>query len=532
MQDNARLIDEENTRKRARILNIEYFDTSQSDLNLYKDLLSKDELYSYRVIPLIADDYNIKFGITNNTSQTTINSLKQRFSDQNVNFYLISDSGYREIMSRYDPPKQIIYQEINISDRDDSDQFNLVSKTLDEVIADDMLAYIVKQSFSLHASDIHLESREDGARIRFRVDGVLHPIASLSRDKYHQLISSLASAANISTNSKDSQTGHINKKYTLADQSEVEVNLRVETVEAVNGMDCVLRLFNMNPELMQLDKLDLNDEQRNEISSIIKNPNGLVLFVGPTGSGKSTTLYTIINELNSPERKIITLEDPVEFNVPGVTQIPVDSKNNDSSFATNLRAVLRLDPDVVMIGEIRDADTAKTALQSSLTGHLVLSTYHASSASAALTRMLDSIGENPLFISAIRLITAQRLLRKLDDKTKIAYQPDEKTVSWINDIIESMPPNYSKPSLENITLYKPGSSEENPFGYNGQFAIRELLVISNELEMELKKPLNLITSDKLEEIAIRNGMITIRQQALLSVLAGKTTLEELTRVIG
>lgn len=532
MSVDARYLDEQNTRKRANILNIDYFDTSNNQVELYKNILDLKDLYAYKAVPLIADSYNIKFGITNNTSQSTISYLKQRFSDQNISFYLISDSGYREIMKRYDPPKEIVYKEISISESDQDDQFNQVSKTLESVRADDMLAYIVKQSFKLHASDIHLESNEGGARIRFRVDGVLHPIASLSKEKYHQLISSLASAANISTNTMGSQTGHINRNYYLADNSEVIVNLRVETVQAVNGMDCVLRLFNMDPELMKIDRLDLDESQQEVIRDIINHPNGLVLFVGPTGSGKSTTLYTIINELNHPERKIITLEDPVEYNVPGVTQIPVESKGDEKSFANSLRAVLRLDPDVVMIGEIRDTDTAKTALQSSLTGHLVLSTYHASSSSAALTRLLDSIGENPLFISAIRLITAQRLLRKLDDDTKIPYQPDEKTKKWINSILSSLPDHVKKPNVDNLQLFKPGSSDTNPFGYSGQFAVRELLIMNEELEMELKKPINSITSNHLEEIAVKNGMVTIMQQGLLSAIGGKTSLEEVTRVIG
>lgn len=531
MPDEARKLEEQSTLRRARILNMAYFDTSAQALSLYNNILTIQELYSLRVVPLIVDQYNLQFGVTNTTSQSTMQNLKQRFADQRVEFFLISDAGYRELMNRYDPPKQVIYEEISLTSNDPAEQLAIVSKTLSSVRADDMLAYLVKQAYTLKASDIHLESDIDGARIRFRVDGVLHPIAQLSSEKYRHLISSLASAANVSTNSTEAQTGHINRQYILADGSKVTVNLRVETVTAVHGMDCVLRLFNMHEELMQLSKLDLREDERAIINDIISHPNGLVLIVGPTGSGKTTTLYSIINELNHPERKIITLEDPVEYNIRGITQIPVNSKDDQFAFATKFRAVLRLDPDVVMVGEIRDNDTAKTALQSSLTGHLVLSTYHAGSACAALTRMLDSIGDNPLFVSAVRLVTAQRLLRRLDDATKQAYTPEANVMDWLKNVVGSLPPDVERPNLENIQLYKPGSSAENPFGYSGQFAVRELLIMTPGLEAELKRPINEITAYGLEKIAIQDGMITLLQDGVLRALAGETSLEEVMRVL-
>jgi type II secretory ATPase GspE/PulE/Tfp pilus assembly ATPase PilB-like protein len=282
---------------------------------------------------------------------------------------------------------------------------------------------------------------------------------------------------------------------------------------------------------MRLDALDLTDKERQVISEIISHPSGLVLMVGPTGSGKTTTLYSIINELNHPERKIITLEDPVEFYIRGVTQIPVDSRSDKNGFAEKFRSVLRSDPDVVMVGEIRDLDTAKTALQSSLTGHLVLSTYHASSACAAITRLLDTIGDNPLFTSAIRLIAAQRLVRRLDDSTKQPYTPDDSTKNWIQSIIETLPPSCERPNIDNLQLYHPGSSADNPFGYTGQFAVRELLVMSPALQQELRKSVHEITTDSLENVAIQDGMLTMKHDAILRVIIGDTSLEEILRVL-
>lgn len=532
MIDEGRKIDEQNTLSRARLLNIPYFDTSTHTVELHKEILPLNEMYLLKIVPLRADEHNIQFGITNNTSQTHMNDLRQRFNDQQVSFAMISDSGYRELMRRYDPPKEVVYQDIALTKADSKEQLTAISATLNSVRADDMLAYIVQQAFLLKASDIHLENTQNNVRIRFRVDGVLHPVAEMSRDKYHMLVSSMAIVANISTHTDEAQSGHINKEYELANGSKVTVNLRVETVPALYGMDIVLRLFSLDPEMMRLDKLDLNASEQKIVNDIIKHPTGLVLAVGPTGSGKTTTLYSIINELNTLERKIITLEDPVEYYIKGITQIPIDSNKDKNGFAEHFRAVLRLDPDVIMVGEIRDNDTAKTALQSALTGHLVLSTYHANSACAALTRMLDSIGENPLFASAIRLVAAQRLVRRLDDKTKQAYTPDDQTKQWLKGIINSLPPSVERPNLDNIQLYKPGASEENPFGYGGQFAIRELLIMTLALQQELKKPAHEITTEGLEQIAVKDGMVTMLQDGALRVLRGDTSLQEVLRVIG
>ena len=532
MDNEARAIDEQKTLRRARLLNIAYEDTSAREIKLFPNVLSVAELYDLKVVPINADPHHVQFGITNTTSQSTLTSLKQRFADQQVSFAMISDMGYRELMHRYDPPKEIVYEDIKLNEAGVAEHLIEVSKTLSSVRADDMLAYIVQQAYKLKASDIHLENQIDNVRIRFRIDGVLHPVAELAKDKYHMLIASLAVAANISTSSPDAQTGHINKNYNMADGSNVTVNLRVETMPAVYGMDVVLRLFNLSEEYMRLDALDLTEHERQVISEIISHPSGLVLMVGPTGSGKTTTLYSIINELNHPERKIITLEDPVEFYIKGITQIPVDSRSDKNGFAEKFRSVLRSDPDIVMVGEIRDQDTAKTALQSSLTGHLVLSTYHASSACAAITRLLDSIGDNPLFTSAIRLVAAQRLVRRLDDATKQAYSPDEKTLEWINAVIESLPPDCQRPNTEGLQLYHPGSSTDNPFGYAGQFAVRELLMMTPALQQELRKPVHEITTENLERVAIQDGMLTMMHDAILRVIMGDTSLEEVLRVLG
>jgi type II secretory ATPase GspE/PulE/Tfp pilus assembly ATPase PilB-like protein len=534
MSQNARRQDELNTQRRAQILGLQYIDTTNIvDPKLYKQLLNNDELYKLKVIPVIADEHNIVFGVTNTTSQQTMRTLTQRFPDQRISFGLISDSGFRDFMKRYDPPPEVVYKDISIKSASaDNKQLSEISKILLEIRSDDMLAYLVKQAYQLKASDVHLETSQSNVRIRFRVDGVLHPVADLPPDKYKLLLSSLASAANISSNAEEAQTSHIERTYTLADDSKVTVNLRVETVPTVHGQDAVLRLFNFKTDFLKVDNLGFSDSERSVVNEILTHPSGLVLIVGPTGSGKTTTLYSFISELNSPERKIITLEDPVEYVIEGITQIPVNSRTDNEGFAEGFRSVLRLDPDVIMVGEIRDLDTAKTALQSSLTGHLVLSTYHASTAAAALTRMLDAVGENPLFINSIKLIAAQRLVRRLDDTIKQPYEPDQATLEHIRKVLSDLPAGINKPDLSQVKLYKPGSSAQNPFGFSGQISIRELMQMTPELQKLLRKPAKDITTIDLEATAKAGGMVTMQQNGVLKALAGETTLDEVYRVVG
>lgn len=534
MSQDARLDEELATARRAQILGLSYIDTSQiENKQLYKDLLSNQELAALRVVPITAESHNVTFGITNTTSQQTMNQLRQRFGDQQVSYGLISDAGFRDYMHLYNPPKKIEYTDIELSKAGDKAVIEQVSSTLQQVRADDMLAYLVQQAHQLNASDIHLETGKDADRIRFRIDGVLHPIAQLDHQRTHMLISAIASAGNVSTSSADAQQGHIAQKVHMLTGDDVDVNLRVETVPAINGMDVVMRLFNFDASMFTLDRLGLSQKERTVLEDIIKKPTGLVMVVGPTGSGKTTTLYSILNSLKSDERKIITIEDPVEYQFDGITQLSVTSQSSqESNFAERLRAVLRLDPDVVMVGEIRDLDTAKTALQASLTGHLVLATFHAGSAAAAITRLMNVIGENPLFVSAIRLIMAQRLVRKLDDKTKQAYQPDEATLAKIRQVVDGLPEGIEKPSLENLQLYKPGSSAENPYGFQGQVALREQFTMTGEINTLLRQGNAGISTDDIDAAAAKSGMITMLQDGILKVIAGETTLEEIYRVVG
>ena len=532
MGGDARVNEEQATAARARVLGINYVDTSKVQKQLFKNILSVPELYKFKIVPLVADEHYIHFGITNTTAQQTLHSLAERFTDQRLEFSLISETGFSEYMRLYDPPKTVDYQDISFASNSGGQKLvEQVSATLEQVRPDDMLGYLVQQAYQLKASDIHLECQKQNIRVRFRVDGVLHPVATIATDKYQHMVAAIASAANLSTSAPDAQTGHISRSYKLATGEDVALNLRVETVPTVYGVDVVMRLFNMKLEFFKLENLGLSQQEAKVVDDIIRHPTGMVLIVGPTGSGKTTTLYSLINTLNTPERKIITLEDPVEYNMPGVVQIPVAGQLEGKNFAEKLRAVLRLDPDVVMVGEVRDPDTAKTSLQAALTGHLVLSTFHADNAAAALTRMLDMVGINPLFASAMRLVMAQRLVRRLDEATKQPYKPDEALLNQLKQVIDSLPPNVTKPSLDNVTLYKAGSSNENPFGYKGQLALREQLIMTPGVQQMLKLPPNQITTEDLQKKAVEDGMQTMLQDGILKALAGITTLEEVYRVV-
>jgi type II secretory ATPase GspE/PulE/Tfp pilus assembly ATPase PilB-like protein len=526
--------EERNTSSRASLLGLQYLDTRgmTAQSSLFTDILTVPEMYAGWLVPLSdgTEDQPLIFGITVQTPQRLLRELRSRFGQRVVRFIMISTPGFRELMLRYDPPKKVVYDDVKIASEGDSQTIEAVSRTLDTVRSDDILNYLIKQADQLNASDIHLECQRDNVRIRFRVDGALHPVALLSHEKYRILLASIASKANISTAATDAQTGHMQQDFVRADGNHSLLNMRIETVPTIYGQDVVVRLFNFDANLLNLQNLGMDQAQQQQFRSIIERPHGMVMIVGPTGSGKSTTLYSLINALNDPGRKILTLEDPVEYSIPGISQIPVNTGAGDS-FAEKLRAVLRLDPDVIMVGEIRDVDTARTAIQASITGHLVLSTFHASTAAAAFSRMIDMIGQNPIFASAIRLVVGQRLVRRLDDATKIAYQPDEATKRYIAETLKDLPQTVQKPNLEQLTLYKPGQSEAAPFGYVGRLVLMEQMAISDKVQAFLRGDVQDINTQAIEAAAKAQGMVTLEQDGILKAIEGLTTIEEVNRVI-
>lgn len=536
VQANRREHDEQTTQQRAAILGVQYLDMrpTEQTMPLAQGILEISEMYKGYIVPLQAGggDIPYRFGITTQTPQSLIQNMRKAFNDRGdiVEFLMISGSGFKALMGRYDPPKKVIYDDIQIAKEGDSETIASVSKTLNSVGTDQVFDYLIDQADKLGASDIHIENQRSYIRVRMRVDGALHPVADLEKDRYRVIMGALGSRANISVAATDPQSGHMQKDVTRDGATHL-LNLRVETVPTMYGQDAVLRLFNFDESLLQLDKLNIPAHQRAEIDEIISHPRGMVLMVGPTGSGKSTTLYSMLNALNTPDRKLITLEDPIEYGLTGISQIPINTTEG-KSFADGLRSVLRLDPDVVMVGEIRDQDTARTAIQASITGHLVLSSFHANSTSAAFSRMIDLIGINPIFSTAIRLIIAQRLVRRLVDETKEEYEPDEATKKYVQEVLKDLPEGYeNKPDLDNFKLWKPVPSEEAPFGYKGRVVIMEQMVVNENIQKFIRGDAQDVHAELIEKEAKAGGMLTLEQVGVLAALRGETTLDEIGRVI-
>ena len=508
--------EEEATEQRARILGLTYLDTRDFEdiFPLARDLFTNEQMYRAFLAPLQIGDIDEnkpwRVLITSLTPRSVIQKLSKKYQDEGktLELFLVSESAWKNIMRRYDPPKKVVYDDIEIAGEGDSATLEKVSQTLANVASDQVFDYLIDQADRLGASDIHIENQRQTIRIRMRVDGALHPVAELGRDRYRVIMSELSSRAGVSS----------------------ALNLRVETVPTMYGMDAVMRLFNFDESMLQLDLLGIAPKERAEIDEIISHPRGMVLMVGPTGSGKSTTLYSMLNALNTLDRKIITLEDPIEYGIGGISQIPIDTTHG-ASFADGLRSVLRLDPDVVMVGEIRDNDTAKTAIQASITGHLVLSSFHANSTSAAFSRMIDMIGMNPIFSSAIRLLIAQRLVRKLDKNAK-EYIPDEATKKWVRNVLEGVPAEKLPQDISgDFKLWKPVASEDSPFGYKGRIVVMEMMVVNDNIAAFLRGERGVISTEAIEAQARKDGLLTLLQQGVISALRGDTTIEEVNRVI-
>ena len=530
LQKKRRENEEAATANRARILGLPYLDTREFENNvpLVQGLLTAPEMHKNFILPLQqgGDGAHFQFMITSQTPRSILDDFRQRYEreGERVDFFLISVSAYRAFMLRYDPPREVHYDDIEIAKEGDSETIASVSSTLNSVGSDKVFDFLLEQADKLGASDIHIENLKEEIRVRMRVDGLLHPVANLEKDRYRVIMGELSSRANVSAASDKPQSGHLQMDIHRSGSTHT-LNVRVETIPTMYGQDAVLRLFNFDEALLNLDLLGLSENELLELKDVVNHPRGLVLMVGPTGSGKSTTLYSMLNALNTTDRKIITLEDPIEYSLTGISQIPVKT-NKGGSFAEGLRSVLRLDPDVVMVGEIRDADTAKTAIQASITGHLVLSSFHADSSASAFSRMIDLIGANPIFSNSIRLVIAQRLVRKLTD-AKESYEPDDAIKVYIRDTLKGVDGFNS----DDIKLFRPVSTPDAPFGYSGRAVIMEQLVVSEEIAAFLRGDVAAANAKAIERAARKSGMLTLEQKGLLMALQGVTTIEEISRVI-
>ncbi|MFZ5966241.1 MAG: type II secretion system ATPase GspE [Bacillota bacterium] len=370
---------------------------------------------------------------------------------------------------------------------------------------------IIQQAVKMKASDIHIEPYEDNVRVRFRVDGELQEIMTPSKSAHSAISTRIKIMGKMDIAEKRiPQDGRVE---TVVDGKEVD--LRISVLPTVYGEKIVIRLLDRSGFLVTKGQLGFTDENLALFDKIIKNPNGIILVTGPTGSGKTTTLYTVLRELNKPNINVITVEDPVEYRLRGINQVQVNTKAG-LTFASGLRAILRQDPDVIMIGEIRDAETAQIAIRAAITGHLVLSTMHTNDTASTVTRLVDMGIEPYLVSSSVVGVIAQRLVKRVCPKCAMPYGPSsfEKEMLGLED--------------HNHVFYKgTGCSACNHTGYKGRTAIHEILPVNNEIRELIDSRASL---DTIRKTAVKQGTIALRENCQQLILNGVTTTEELLRV--
>jgi type IV pilus assembly protein PilB len=375
---------------------------------------------------------------------------------------------------------------------------------------------VMTQAVAERASDVHIEPHERDVRIRFRVDGVLHEVMHSPKNIQNGLISRLKVMADLNiAERRVPQDGRMSIKV----GSKV-LDIRLATLPTVFGEKVVLRILDKTQALLQLSDLGFQEEAFKRYQQSFRKPYGAILVTGPTGSGKSTTLYATLNILNEIDRNIITVEDPVEYRLAGVNQIQVNPKAG-LTFASALRSILRADPDIVLIGEIRDRETAMIAVEAALTGHLVLSTLHTNDAAAAITRLTEMEVETFLVASALDCVIAQRLARVLCERCKGAFAPEP------NELLEAGLPEWRIPEVKE--LFRPvGCSACANTGYRGRMGLYEVMPISEELE---RLTVERASSEMIRVVAIEQGMSTLRDDGLEKAIRGSTSLEEIARVV-
>ncbi len=380
-------------------------------------------------------------------------------------------------------------------------------------IVSTILEYAVKS----RASDVHIEPQEERVRVRYRIDGILYDRLSLPKTVQEAVVSRIKILSEMKIDEhRTPQDGRFNFKV-----DDKEVDLRISVLPAAHGEKIVMRLLRKSGGIPTLEELGLVGTSLRNLETNMLRPHGIILVCGPTGSGKTTTLYSVLNKLNSPKVNIMTLEDPVEYEMPGINQVQVNS-GVGLSFATGLRAFLRQDPNIILVGEIRDKETTDLAIQAALTGHLVFSTLHTSNASGALPRLLDLGAETFLLSSSMNAIVGQRIVRRLCQTCKTGYPPPPQLLETMKKELGPLfPPGEAK------FFRTKGCVECDNSGYKGRVGIFEVLPITTKIaEMILKRS----DSISLEKEAVAEGMITMKQDGYIKVLKGVTTVEEVLRV--
>lgn len=478
-------------------------------------LISQNLCEKYILIPFDINENKIKVAMSDPLNIYAIDDLSISTGFE-VESYISNKSDINKFIQLYYSSEQMNKAAEELSR--ESLEYKAMSIEVEEI--DDvknapvvkMIEYLFRNSVEMRASDIHIEPFENEVKIRYRIDGQLQTVNSLQKESLGPLVTRIKILAGLDiTEKRLPQDGRIITKIDNQD-----VDLRVSILPVVNGEKIVIRILNRNSYKIEKQQLGMSEANLKKLYNIISKPNGIVLVTGPTGSGKSTTLYTILNELNSDKSNIVTIEDPVEYTMHGINQVNVNSKTG-LTFAKGLRSILRQDPDIVMIGEIRDEETAKVAVKAAITGHLVISTLHTNDAPSTITRLID-MGVEPYLVStAITGVIAQRLVKRICEHCKESYEANIYEKSILGEDID-----------KSLILYKgSGCGYCNNTGFKGRTGIYEIMEIEREHKDIITTTNNI---NKLKDLAIQKGMSTLKEECKILVKSGITTIGELLAV--
>lgn len=543
--------DETLTRTIAHVNNIPYVNLSTAKIDpAILALLPEEIVERYMAVPLGEMQHRLVVGMLDADNVQAVDFLSNRVG-RPLKVYAASEGGIRQVLRQYQGslPSDMVdnFSELDkiskeqvidakVPEKAKKSQDNIKTLVQDSPISK-ALSTILEYAAKNRASDVHIEPLEDALKIRCRIDGILREIMKLPKSTEPPLVSRIKILANLKIDEhRIPQDGQFSIKVAGS-----AIDLRIAISPVVWGEQVVIRLLDKSGTSLKLEDMGYDGRALRAIRTGIKQSNGMVLSSGPTGSGKSTSLYALLQEVNNEGINIVTLEDPVEYKMPGINQIQVNAEVG-LTFATGLRSILRQDPDVVMVGEIRDKETAELAVQAALTGHLVFSTLHTNSAAGILPRLLDMGIEPFLIASTVRTVMGQRLVRRLGPDVQ-TYQSSVVETKAIDESIGHLLPEKEEDrkkasedlGFENLplrgqsayTLTKGADSPNSPGGYKGRMGIYEVFTVTEDIqELILKRA----TSADIEAAARKQGMVTMREDGYLKAVSGKTTVNEINRV--
>ena len=522
----------------ALIIGVPYVELKNVDID--QDILSRipqDASTRVLAVPLGEKDGMLNVAMVDVTNVQATDYLSN-LVNQPIRVWMSSERGIREMLDQYRGDFSSVKEAVKETGADAAENQNSNVKTIvqDSPISK-ALTTILSYAAKTKASDVHIEPLENSLIIRCRIDGVLRKIMELPKTVAPALVSRIKILSNLKIDEhRIPQDGQFT---VLVDNQEIDLRIAISPVTW--GEQVVIRLLDKKGVSMEIEKMGMSGRALRDVLEGIKKPNGMILTSGPTGSGKSTTLYALIQKIKSEAINIVTLEDPVEYKMDGINQIQV---NVDAglTFASGLRSILRQDPDVVMVGEIRDSETASLAVQAALTGHLVFSTLHTNSAAGILPRLLDMGIEPFLLASTLNVVIGQRLVRRVTEKREMYKSSDIETKS-INDIVGDILPatkedvaavsedlGYPGLPVKNDEFYmlaKGMDTKETPGGYSGRAGLYETIVVDEDIQ---KLIISHATANEIMRLAKSKGTVTMRQDGVLKALSGITTMEEVNRV--